>query len=246
MNEKEFKIRLDKFLVDTFVGTRKQVKTLIKQKRVKVNQKIITNPDFNVFTKEDEVCLDDKVLTFQEHYYFILNKPSGYVCAKEDNINQTIMELFKSLPSHLVEKLFPVGRLDKDTEGLLIVTTDGIFNHLVSSPTHHIQKTYYVEYEEQLLDNACEILAKGLKIKNKSFLTSKLEHITKNSCYLTICEGKFHQVKKMIHQVGGVVTYLKREKIGELVLPQNLALGEFLEMKQDDIYRLMKIYKKGN
>ena len=142
-------MRLDKYLVNCYIGSRKEVREIIKQKRIIVNGKVVSNNEYNILEKYDQVLLDDKPLMYKEHYYFLLNKPAGYVTSTTDDTNQTVMMLLDPLPSKLVQKLFPVGRLDKDTEGLLIITTDGKLSHFVTSPTSNIQKTYYIEFEAE-------------------------------------------------------------------------------------------------
>lgn len=228
-------MRLDKYLTQCFIGTRKEVKNIIKQKRIYINNQLVTLESYNVDEKSDIVELDDKVLKYQERYYYILNKPAGYVTSTNDLINPTIMDLFDHLPSMLKGSLFPVGRLDKDTEGLIIVTNDGEFCHKVTSPNYQIEKTYYVEFEGKLKNNAKELLTNNIVLENVTFLPSKLEKISDNSCYLTITEGKYHQVKRMIHYLGAEVTYLKRVQIGKLILPSDLDRGRYIEIDENKL-----------
>lgn len=225
-------MRLDKYLAMCFVGTRKEVKSIIKQKRIYINESLITTESYNVDEKKDIVKLDNKILKYQEHYYFILNKPAGLVTSTSDPINPTIMDLFGELSPTLKNSLFPVGRLDKDTEGLIIITNDGDFSHKVTSPNYYIEKKYYVEFEGKLNPNASKIVKEKIVLENTTFLPSHLEIIDDNSCYLTICEGQFHQVKRIIHYLGATVTYLKRVQIGRLVLPSSLLVGSYIEIEE--------------
>lgn len=241
-------MRLDKYLVNCYIGSRKEVREMIKQKRIIVNGKVVSNNEYNILEKYDQVLLDDKPLMYKEHYYFLLNKPAGYVTSTTDDTNQTVMMLLDPLPSKLVQKLFPVGRLDKDTEGLLIITTDGKLSHFVTSPTSNIQKTYYIEFEGVLNDRASKMMKEGLvDEKGTQFKPATLYNVSETSCYLTISEGKYHQVKRMMHLVGGVVTYLKRIKIANIVLPEELKIGSYIEISQHDIYQLIHFNckKKG-
>lgn len=233
-------MRLDKYLTSCYLGTRKEVKNIIKQKRIKVNGIITTKDNFEIDENKDIVALDDKALKYQKYYYYLLNKPKDYVSATYDTINKTVVELFLDLPPLLQKELFPVGRLDKDTEGMIIVTNDGDFSHKVTSPKHHVKKTYYVEYEGLLDENSEELLKNGLKDENGiTFLPAIIKRISNSSCYLTIEEGKYHQVKRMIHILGGILTYLKRVKIGDLSLPSDLELGKYIELAEDDISKLI-------
>lgn len=228
-------MRLDKFLTKCFVGSRSDVKKFIKQKTIKVNDKIITNESFNVNELNDIVSYNDLILTYKEHYYFILNKPSGYISSTNDPINKTVIELFKDLPLLLQKELFPVGRLDKDTEGLLLVTNDGDFAHKLTSPNYHVNKKYYFEYEGTLIDNAQILVKEGIKTENEIFLPGILEPINEKSAYISISEGKYHQVKKMTHELGVILTYLKRIQIGSIELPTDLEIGKYTEIDEETI-----------
>ena len=228
-------MRLDKYLVKCFIGSRTDVKKYIKQKKVKVNNQVISSESFNVNELNDIVTYNDKILTYKEHFYFILNKPKDYISSTIDPINKTIIELFKDLPISLQKELFPVGRLDKDTEGLLIVTTDGEFSHKLTSPTSNIKKKYYFEYEGILKDNAINLVKEGIKTQYETFLPGILEPINDNSCYITISEGKYHQVKKMTHELGVILTYLKRVQIGCIKLPKDLEIGNYIEIDEETI-----------
>ena len=228
-------MRLDKFLAKCFIGSRSDVKKFIKQKTIKVNDKIITNESFNVNELNDVVSYNDKILTYKEYYYFILNKPSGYISSTNDPINKTVINLFNDLPLLLQKELFPVGRLDKDTEGLLLITNDGEFTHKLTSPNYHVNKKYYFEYEGTLKENAQTLIKEGIKTETETFLPGILEPINEKSAYLTISEGKYHQVKKMTHELGVVLTYLKRVEISSIKLPETLEIGKYIEIDEETI-----------
>lgn len=229
-------MRLDKFLTECFIGTRSEVKKIIKKKQIFVNDICITSESYNINLEKDIVEYNDKVLKYQEYYYFILNKPSGYICATSDNYHKTILELFRDLPTLLVNKLFPVGRLDIDTEGLLIVTNDGNFSHMITSPNSNINKTYYVEYDLPLPNNVKELVSKEIVLKDGTiFKKSIIEVINEHSCYLTITEGQFHQVKRIIKYLGSNVTYLKRISIGNMKLPEDLKVSQYKEITKEDL-----------
>lgn len=232
-------MRLDKYLTDCFLGTRKEAKTLIKKGLIKVNDKIIIKEDHNINESIDIVTYNGNILKYQRYYYYLLNKPKGYICANQDDTHHVVMELFNNLPKKLVEELLIVGRLDLDTEGMLIITNDGNFVHTLTSPNSHIEKVYYVEYDKELPDDAPTILENPVILKNTTYLPSKLVIIDKNQAYLTIKEGQFHQVKRMIHYLGSDVTYLKRVQIGNLKLPDNLPIGKYIELTQNDLKLLI-------
>ncbi len=233
-------MRLDKFLTSCYLGTRKEVKQILKQKRIKVNDIIVTSEDANIVTKKDVIKLDDKILNYRENYYFLLNKPQGYVTSTVDEASPSVMQLFNDLNPLLKKDLFPVGRLDKDTEGMLIITTDGNLAHQLTSPKKHVKKVYYVEYEGNLSPSKLAKLKTGLvDEKGEPFLPASLKQIDSNSCYLTISEGKYHQVKRMIHLLGGCLTYLKRVQIGSLMLPTSLEKGKYIVLTNKDINKIL-------
>lgn len=225
-------MRLDKFLSILKIGTRSEIKKIIKSKKIKVNDQIITEPDYLINERTDQVKYNDEILKYEENIYIMFNKPSGYLSANYDNYQETIMKFFPEK----YHDLTIIGRLDKDTEGLLLLTNDGKFAHEITSPKKHIEKEYYVEYSGTLPDNIIEIFNNGVIIEN-DYLTkpAQIKNITENSAYLTIHEGKFHQVKQMFKAVGTTVTYLKRVRIGKLLLDPNLKLGEYKKISKEEI-----------
>lgn len=225
-------MRLDKFLVDCGIGSRKEVKDIISNREIKVNNIIVTSPKENINELTDEISFQDRILVYKKYRYYIMNKKSGYITATEDFREKTVMDL---LPDWVIRKdLAPVGRLDKDTEGLLLFTNDGKLNHRLLAPKSHVDKKYYAEIEKQLSAEDIEKIEQGLSIGAYITLPSKVEIIDEKKIYLTIREGKFHQVKKMLEAVDNKVLYLKRVSFGKLEL-KDLALGEVVEVNLEDI-----------
>ena len=230
-------MRLDKFLKDTGFGSRKEVKVLIKQKRVSVNDEVISNEGISVDENTEIIKVDNKQVIYIKYVYIMLNKPQGVVSATIDNVHSTVIDLindFKYLD------LFPVGRLDIDTEGLLLITNDGALSHNLLSPKKHVDKTYYLETDEVLTIDDINKIESGVLIDNELTLPAKLEIVNDNKYLLTIHEGKFHQVKRMISSVGKKVTFLKRIKFGALELDKDLPLGSYRLLTNEEIEKLKK------
>ncbi len=225
-------MRLDKYLSHMGFGTRNDVKKIIKNGWVTINDETIKKADYNV-KEEDIVCVDDEPVNYVEFEYYMLNKPAGYVSATEDRLYPTVMELIQSQR----HDLYPVGRLDIDTEGLLLISNDGTFTHNLLSPKKHVDKKYYVEFDGVLPDNAVELFSKPMQLEDFIASPSQLEIIDQNKAYLTIHEGKFHQVKRMFEHVGCTVTYLKRVQFSFLTL-DNLEVGEFRALTKDEVEKL--------
>ena len=229
-------IRLDKFLCEMEVGTRSQVKELIKKAMVSVNGEIIKKADFKFDEKTAKVCVKEKELSYQKFYYYMLNKPAGVVSATTDNHDKTVLDLLKDAPG---KELFPVGRLDKDTEGLLLITNDGELSHNLLSPKKHVDKTYLVETAEIVTDAMIGQLEQGVDIgEEKMTLPAKVTCLEDKKIELTITEGKFHQVKRMLKAVENEVVYLKRLSMGSLTLDSGLALGEYRSLTEEEIAQL--------
>lgn len=225
-------MRLDKFLVECGIGSRKEVKKLISDRKISVNGNIVISPKENIDENRDEIIYNGEKLEYKEFRYYILNKKAGYITAVEDPRDRTVMEL---LPDWVIKKdLAPVGRLDKDTEGLLLLTNDGQLNHKLLSPKSHVEKTYYAELESEIGEEDILKLQEGVDIGGYITMPAKAEKIDSKKIFLTIKEGKFHQVKKMLEAVNNKVIYLKRVKFGKLEL-KSLELGEVKEIKIDDI-----------
>lgn len=225
-------MRLDKFLVECGLGSRKEVKEIISNGEITVNGEVTIVNKQNIDEASDEIRFQDEILTYKKYRYYIMNKKAGYITATEDFREKTVMEL---LPDWVIKKdLAPVGRLDKDTEGLLLFTNDGKLNHKLLSPKSHVDKTYYVEVENDLRTEDLISLENGVTIDDYFTMPAQAKKIEDKKLLLTIREGKFHQVKKMLEAVGNKVLYLKRISFGKLKL-NNLELGEVKEVSLEDI-----------
>ena len=230
--------RLDKFLCDLNIGTRSQVKVFIQKGQVTVNDEIIKKPEHKVF-ENDTVCFQGQALSGKQYAYYMLHKPAGIISATEDKLQATVIDYFKEEPC---KNLYPVGRLDKDTEGLLLITNDGEMGHRLLSPRHHIPKTYYVELAHSVNDEQIHLLETGIDIGEKKLtLPAKIQTITGNTLYITITEGKFHQIKRMFEVVENKVMYLKRISMGELSLDESLPKGQYRRLTQDEISYLKSL-----
>lgn len=234
--------RIDKIISNSLPYSRSQARELIKEK-VTVNDVIVKSTDEKFDPETDTVIVDGRSISYNKFVYYMLNKPAGVVSATNDNTCKTVLELI-SEPAK--KGLFPVGRLDKDTEGLLIITNDGDLSHALLSPKKHVAKTYYVETDGFITDEMLHMLEKGVDIGDeKPTLQAKTKKITdseNNKAYLTITEGRFHQVKRMFKVVGREVIYLKRVSMGSLVLDESLAKGSYRELTEKEILLL----REGN
>lgn len=224
-------IRLDKMLAHMGYGTRKEVKELIRKGYVSINGEIIKSDDTKV-NEDDEVIIFDEVVNYDEFVYLMLNKPDGYISATFDNNLPTVLDLIYGYESR---NLFPVGRLDIDTYGLLILTNDGKLAHKLLSPKNHIDKKYYVKYDGKYNDKFIDIFNKGIPLDDFTCKPAKFENLGNNEAYITISEGKFHQIKRMMEYVGCNVTYLERIEFGPLKLDSDLKRGEFRVLSKEEI-----------
>lgn len=228
-------MRLDKYLSHVGLGTRKTVKQLIKQKDVTVNGVVAKKGDMTIDEQNDTICYQGELLHYQQFYYVLLHKPAGVISATEDDKHKTVLDLLPPMYQHL----FPVGRLDKDTEGLLLLTNDGQLAHQLLSPKKHVNKTYYVELQQPLKKEAEKLVNDGLVIDGGyQCLSATIERITNTTCYITIQEGKFHQVKRMFNALDNTVTYLKRVSMGPLTLPDDLKKGMYRLLNDDEMAKL--------
>ena len=237
-------MRLDKFLANSGIGTRKEVKEILKRGKISVNGIFIKDGRIHINEKKDIIKYEDKVVGYKPFVYIMMNKPAGVVSATEDNHHKTVIDLLND--KYRTYDIFPVGRLDIDTEGLLLLTNDGVLSHNLLSPKKHVSKKYYVKIAKPLSENDVKILENGIKLE-ENFITkkAKVEIISEDSCendnnqvYITISEGKFHQVKRMFKAVNNEVLYLKRVKMGSLSLDENLKLGEYRELTGKDLDEL--------
>lgn len=241
-------IRLDKFLADMSVGTRSQVKALIGKGKVKLNGNIVKDSSIKFNKKTDRVEVEGQRLGYCTYEYYMLNKPAGVVSATEDKNDRTVLDL---LTTKIRKDLFPVGRLDKDTEGLLIITNDGELSHMLLSPKKHVKKTYYVETDVYVDERMAALLESGVDIGDKKLTMRASVNVVnqenndndlsankKNISYITITEGRFHQVKRMYKAVGATVIYLKRVSMGDLKLDEKLKPGEYRLLTDKEIQLL--------
>lgn len=231
-------MRLDKFLSEAGAGTRSEVKQFIRKGLVSVNGNIIKDVGIQVVEEADVVCLKGRALSFSKFHYYMLHKPAGVVTAIRDNRQKTIMDLLSDIP---VKGLFPVGRLDKDTEGLLLITDDGALAHELLSPKKHVDKTYLAEIRDPLSLEAVSALRQGVDIGEKKLAApAKVDILEEKWILLTIQEGRYHQVKRMLNAVGNEVLYLKRLSMGSLSLDENLKKGEYRALNESEIEALKK------
>ena len=231
------KQRIDKILSNLGYGSRSELKKFCKNGLVKVNGKVINNPGVQVDVENDEIIFDGEKVTYKEFIYLMLNKPDGYISATFDKRDPIVLDLIDK--EDLVFEPFPVGRLDKDTEGLLVLTNDGQLAHRVLSPKKHVPKTYYAKIEGIVTEEDIKAFAKGVTLDD-GYETMPAELVILKSdeiseIELTIHEGKFHQVKRMFESVDKKVIYLKRLSMGKLQLDKNLALGEYRELTDEEV-----------
>ena len=230
-------MRLDKYLTTLGIGSRTQVKELIKKGKITVNGEKILKPDIHIDENNDEVDLNGVNLKYNKFYYYMLNKPAGVLSAVSDNNCKTVIDLLDVTPK---KGLFPVGRLDKDTEGLLLLTNDGALAHNLLSPRKHVDKTYFAILDGEVGEKEQELFLQGLDIGDeKKTLPAKLEITDKaNEVFITVQEGRFHQVKRMAEAVGRKVEYLKRISMGPLVLDKELKKGEYRPLFEEELAKL--------
>lgn len=228
-------MRLDKFLANMGVGTQSEVKQLLKKESVKVNQNIVKLPKLHVNPNSDEIMVNDEVVSYIDKVYIMLNKPKGYISATEDELHPTIIDL---IPEYAHLNIFPVGRLDKDTEGLLLVTNDGQFNHEVMNPNKHVSKTYEVYSKHPITQFDIDKFKSGIELSDGKLKPAILKKVDDYVSHVTIYEGKYHQVKRMFHSIENEVLELKRIKIAQLELDHNLDLGSYRLLTQIDFDNL--------
>lgn len=234
-------IRLDKYLADMGLGTRSQVKQFINKGQVSINGEICKDSGYKVNRSIHKVMYQGKEIGYEEYEYYMLNKPVGIVSATTDRDCKTVLDCLKDKKR---KDLFPVGRLDKDTEGLLLITNDGALAHNLLSPKKHVEKTYYARIDGIVTEEMVKQFATGLDIGEESLtLPAKLKIIEAgeiSQIEVTIVEGKFHQVKRMFHAVGTEVIYLKRLSMGTLRLDDTLETGQYRPLTTQELDMLKK------
>lgn len=223
-------MRLDRMLSDAHAGTRSQVKKLVKDGRVTVNGVTAKKSSMQIDEYNDEICLDGNRLIYEKRVYLMLNKPAGYISATKGNV-PTVMDLIPDI----YKGMFPCGRLDRDTEGLLLMTNDGPLAHYLLSPNHHVEKEYYVEHKLPLTDEDIESIRKGITHQGVSYQPAQYEKISDTSCHLIIQEGKYHEIKLIFDSLGDRVTYLKRLRMKNLYLDETLKPGEYRPLTGQEI-----------
>lgn len=232
-------MRLDKFLANAGVGTRSEVKQYIKKGLIKINGIPAKKADMSISEKEDEIFFQNQKITLQTYFYYMMNKPQGVISATEDNFQKTVLDLLGSAKR---DDLFPVGRLDKDTEGLLLITNDGELAHKLLSPKKHVSKIYYARIQGCVTEDDVIAFKNGLQIdEDFKALPANLKILrsdTESEIEVEIYEGKFHQVKRMFQAVGKKVIFLKRLSMGPLKLDECLKPGQFRELTSKELNML--------
>jgi len=229
-------LRLDKYMADMGVGTRSELKGWIRKGRVKVNGEVCTKPEQKVFLATDQITFDERQINYISFEYIMLHKPAGVVSATMDKMTKTVLDL---IPDKQRKDLFPVGRLDKDTEGLLLLTNDGDLAHQLLSPKKHVDKVYYAKVSGRVTEEDGKAFETGVDIgEERLTLPARLKVLSSDAISeieLTIQEGKFHQVKRMFEAVGKEVIYLRRLSMGSLELDPSLKPGEYRNLTQEEI-----------
>ncbi|EGT4969183.1 TPA: rRNA pseudouridine synthase [Clostridioides difficile] len=231
------KQRIDKILSNLGYGSRSEIKKYCKQGSVVVNGSEVSNPGTQVDTENDEILFNGEEVIYREYIYLMMNKPDGYISATTDKYDPTVLDLIDL--SYLAFEPFPVGRLDKDTEGLLVLTNDGKLSHRVLSPKKHVPKTYYAKIDGVVTEEDVEAFLEGVVLddgyKTMPSQLNILKSDDESEIELTIHEGRFHQVKRMFESVGKKVVYLKRLSMGNLKLDESLELGEYRELTDEEV-----------
>lgn len=229
-------MRLDKYLCELNLGTRSQVKRDIRAGLVSVNDVTVRSPEAQIREEEDHVRYKGKPCVYAQYVYYLLHKPAGVVSATKDRQERTVLDL---MGDEARRDLFPVGRLDKDTEGLLLITNDGALAHDLLAPGRHVEKEYECHLALRFDERQKQLLEQGVDIGEKKPLASAAIHILEEKkILLTITEGKFHQVKRMLRTVGNEVVYLKRIRMGSLTLKDTLPKGTFRRLTKEEVEQL--------
>ena len=237
-------MRLDKFLVACAVGSRTEVKNFLKTGRVTVNGKKEKSAKLQINEDTDEICFDGQKLEYEEFVYYMMNKPQGVISATEDPKHKTVLDLLDDLARS--KEVFPVGRLDIDTHGLLLLTNDGKLAHALLSPKRHVDKTYLAQVNGIMTDEDIETFAQGIPLKDFTCQPAKLELVSVDTekdqslVRVTIAEGKFHQVKRMVAYCGKEVVDLQRLTMGTLTLDEGLKRGEWRRLTKDELKALLE------
>ncbi len=227
-------MRLDKYLSDTCIISRTQAASVIRSGRVTVDGKVASKGDMKVNEKSSVVTLDGEKLCYSEFIYILMNKPAGVVSATDDAIEKTVLSL---LPENYHTKgLFPAGRLDKDTVGLLVLTNDGKNAHRLLSPKHHVEKEYYVECDGEFIESDIEVCKRGVMLDGELSKPCilKINEQNKKSANMILTEGKYHEIKRICSYLGKKVTFLERVRFGGLLLDSSLERGSWRHMTKEE------------
>lgn len=233
-------LRLDKFLAELGAGSRQEAKALIKKGRITIDGETVRRPEIKVDSEKNTVCLDGRELVYYAFEYFMLNKPAGVISATTDPRQKTVLDL---ITEKTRKDLFPVGRLDKDTVGLLLITNDGKLSHRLLSPARHVDKQYFAKLLHPVTPEDQRAFAEGIDIGDEDkTLPAKLEipdSQRPSEALVTIHEGRFHQIKRMFEARGNTVIYLKRLSMGPLKLDANLGEGESRRLSKEEVQALL-------
>ena len=230
--------RLDKVIASQTEYSRKDVKKLVQSKRILVNGEVIKSSDIKIDKEKDVILIDGKNIDIQEHVYLVLNKPEGYISATEDRTQKTVLDLIDE--KYLCRDMFPAGRLDKDTTGMMIITDDGVFAHNILSPKKHIKKIYEVTIDIPVTDEMKKGFEEGIKLIDGVCKSSLLEKIGEYEARVTLTEGRYHQIKRMFGMYGAKVVKLHRICMGSLYLPKDLEEGTSRELTPEELELLTK------
>ena len=225
-------MRIDKYLADNSIGTRKEIKGIIKAGRICVNGVTAFDPGMHIVPGKDIITMDERVIEYERFHYYMLNKPAGTVSSTREGASVTVVEL---LADENVKNLSPVGRLDKDTEGLLLLTDDGALLHDLISPSKHVEKEYLVQTEKPVSEADIKKLEEGVDIGDDSPTLPARAYEAEDGLHLIITEGRFHQVKRMLEAVDNSVTFLKRLRMGGLCLDSSLNPGEYRRLTYEEL-----------
>lgn len=223
-------MRLDKFLAKNGYGSRKECKKLIKDKAVKRNGELVKNPAIIMDVEKDIITVNEIEIDYKTNVYYMLNKPANYICSHDAKDYPSVLDLIGNPRKDLII----VGRLDVDTEGLLLISNDGQFSHQVSHGKKEVYKQYYLDLEKDFQTKFIKDLEKGISMDDGILKPAQVEMQGNRSLLLSIAEGKYHQVKRMMHYCENEVTYLKRVKIGSLLLDEELKLGQYREITEEE------------
>ncbi len=225
-------MRIDKYLADNSIGTRKEIKGIVKAGRICVNGVTAFDPGMHIVPGKDIITMDERVIEYERFHYYMLNKPAGTVSSTREGASVTVVEL---LADENVKNLSPVGRLDKDTEGLLLLTDDGALLHDLISPSKHVEKEYLVQTEKPVSEAEIKKLEEGVDIGDDSPTLPARAYEAEDGLHLIITEGRFHQVKRMLEAVDNRVIFLKRLRMGGLCLDGSLKPGEYRRLTDEEL-----------